>query len=202
MSFNSNGFSFSGKKGSSTTDPPTRFYTGADAAVGENVYNLLPEVVVSNKGLAVSPSLTGHMKAGWLKGRKGGPISGNIDSDDFSSIKGGAVTKNPFIRFIRSLLGLFSLGQNMEKVGGSIKSTMEKRVEEEVNNVPDKVILTLDRFDPVIELQWGQETVNHRVKRKDTTVNSTDVGKTKKRNDSINRALINRAKKRYKNGNQ
>ena len=177
----------------------TYFY---DTETGQ-VSLLLDEVVVKpykEPGF----SWWGLLGFGYMDGgQKSGYVEHTNEFKDFIFPIGGGAWVKDFLRLLQFAGGFITATDMMQSaIHPQTPSTMENKVAEEVKNVPDKVILTLDRYDPIIELQWGNETVVHRTKRKDTAVNSSDGEKTKRRNDSINKVLIDRAKKRYKNGNK
>jgi len=133
-----------------------------------------------------------------LKDRRDSPISGNIDSDDFSSMKGGAFSNNLFVGFIRYLVGLYSHALNMEKVGGSIRSTMEKKVEEEAKNIP-KIAIELLKVNLVSVNNKGV-VFDSNITWKDTLVKTkTDSIKAMKKNDSTNNVKRKKAYEKWKN---
>ena len=86
-------------------DPPIN-YSGPGAAIGDNVFNLLPELCL-NCDLNDEPepnfTIYGHDPSGDRTGRDG-TITHSIESDDFSDMRGGAKTGNILAEFLRVLL--------------------------------------------------------------------------------------------------
>ncbi|MCF6347011.1 MAG: hypothetical protein L3J20_01765 [Flavobacteriaceae bacterium] len=139
-------FGMFGEAGGTDPDPPTNVYSGPGTAVGSGVSNLLDEVVVTASSSSSSssfftddsPSFT--IEGPDVGGRAGEGLgtgsSHSIDYDDLTFVSGGGVpTNNIFLRFLRDIVEFFTRVEDLDLNS----STMEKTVNEEAKNVPEKI---------------------------------------------------------------
>ena len=191
--------------GPTYTDPTTGTYWDENGKPNDSI-QILDEVVITASSSSSNRTQQNFTIWGLGTGSSGrkGSVTHSINYNDIGVFSaGGILSSNAFVRFLKYIKDLLRFSNDLNNLHKPNESTMEKKVEEEAKNVPEKIKVTLikkinhsfvrsaTKFNKIV--QQFQISIH-----KDTLINRSDSTKVVRGNRLKNNVRRQKALARYK----